>query len=90
MSHLRVLIILVCFLLVGCATAPSNKHCVRYEEKSVAHPYCCKFKSGYCQQTCYNYKMQNQCVEWECDQGYVQGEETKNDWWTGRKCLAER
>ncbi len=88
---IRVLIILVCSLLVGCAIAPYNKHCVREESVSVAQPYCCRFESGYCQETCYNYVMTDQCVEWECDQGYVWEDETEDtSWWTVRKCVAPK
>ena len=60
-------------LLASCATTEENTHlhCAEYGPQSVATPYCCYYKDGYCQRTCYNYEIKNTCINWECDEGFL-------------------
>jgi hypothetical protein len=73
-------------LLASCATTTNESthlHCAEYGPQSVATPYCCYYKDGYCQRTCYNYEIKNTCINWECDEGFLKKETEKKDlkWW---------
>jgi len=80
--------IFLSFLLSACLASNPHSKCLEQEPYQAAIPYCCKYKSGYCQSTCYNYETRYRCLSEECEQGYVW--ETVNDpkWWQNdRQCV---
>lgn len=80
--------IFLSFLLSACLASNPHSECLEQESYQAAILHCCKYKSGYCQSTCYNYETRYRCLSEECEQGYVW--ETVNDpkWWQNdRQCV---
>lgn len=78
-------------ILVACVRQSTHSDCTQYEPYQAAIPYCCLFKSGYCQRTCYRYETRQRCVSIECQQGYVWQEKPDATWWQDkRQCVPEK
>lgn len=89
MKHWPVKILIALnFLSAGCASLSGETHarCVRTEKVAQYQQYCCNGYSdtGHCRGYCTRSSgYAKQCVEWDCDAGFVKEEKRKEDvkWW---------
>lgn len=81
-----ILIPLVLFVLSGCATDMyAHQTCVRTDKVKHQERFCCGQSdySGYCGSYCYRTYYMDECVEWACEEGYVNVKVSKEEleWW---------
>lgn len=82
--------IFISLLLSACLASNPHSKCTEEEPYQAAIPYCCKYKSGYCQSTCYNYETRYRCLSAECDEGYVWEAVDAPKWWQNKEeCVPE-
>jgi len=86
----KTILISIPLFLTACFATNSHTQCIEQEPYMAAIPYCCLYKSGYCQKTCYNYETRYRCLEAECEHGYVWQDVPDPQWFENdRQCVAE-
>lgn len=89
--YLKSSLVLSSLLLSACLVTNPHSECIEQEPYQAAIPYCCLYKSGYCQKTCYNYETRYRCVSAECEEGYIWQDVANPKWWQNdRQCVAEQ
>ena len=84
-------LVFICLMLSSCLNINHHEECLEEEPYQAAIPYCCKYKSGYCQSTCYNYETRYRCLSSECKEGYVWEAINDPKWWqSDRQCVPEQ
>lgn len=88
---IKISLFFIPLLLSACLTTNPHARCIEQEPYQAAIPYCCLYKSGYCQRTCYNYETRYRCLSAECEEGYVWQDVPDPKWFENdRQCVAEQ
>ena len=83
-------IVLCSLFLSACLATNPHQKCLEQEPYQAAIPYCCKYKSGYCQETCYSYETRYRCLSAECEEGYIWEDIPDPKWWqSDRQCVVD-